>query len=83
MPAFYPENNNPSVGDSEQRSLHKINDVLHGLGIPAHDHITFNPPANPTTITYRRGGASGVVVATMTLTYSGDDVATVAVSFPD
>lgn len=52
--------------------------TIPGLAIPEHDHITLSPPNQPTTITYRQGGASGAVVATLTLTYSGTDVATVA-----
>ncbi len=32
---------------------------------------------NPTTIVYKTGGASGTTVATLTLTYSGDDVTSV------
>lgn len=52
--------------------------VIPGLSIPEHDHITLDPPSQPTTITYRQGGASGAVVATVTLTWSGSDLATVA-----
>ena len=48
-----------------------------GISIPAHDHVQLNPPAQPTTITYRKGGPSGTVVATLTLTYSGADLASV------
>lgn len=42
-----------------------------------YDTIVFNPPDVPTTITYRRGGTSGLVIATLTLTYSGDDIASI------
>lgn len=52
--------------------------VIPGLSIPEHDHITLSPASQPTTITYRQGGATGVVVATVTLTYTGTDVATVS-----
>lgn len=52
--------------------------VIPGLSIPEHDHITLSPPNLPTLITYRRGGAGGVVVATVTLGYSGTDIATVS-----
>jgi hypothetical protein len=52
--------------------------TIPGLAIPEHDHITLTPPSQPTTVVYRQGGPSGAVVATLTLTYSGTDVATVA-----
>lgn len=41
------------------------------------DYIHLDPPSQPTTITYKIGGASGTTVAVLTLTYSGTDVATV------
>lgn len=53
-----------------------------GLNLPAHDYISVSPPAAPTdgdqTITYRRGGVSGDVVATLTVTYVGGEVSEVA-----
>jgi len=56
--------------------------TIRGLEIPAHDHITINPPAAPTnsdqTITYRSGGASGTVVATVTITYTGGEISAVS-----
>jgi hypothetical protein len=40
---------------------------------PAHDHRTFTKSGgNITSIVYRLGGASGVIVGTETLTYDGD-----------
>jgi hypothetical protein len=53
-----------------------------GLNIPAHDYVALSPAATPTTgdqtVTFRQGGSSGTVVATLTLTYSGGDLAAVA-----
>ena len=43
-----------------------------GLNIPQHDFISFTyhgATNNAQTVTYREGGASGTVVATVTLTY--------------
>jgi len=52
-----------------------------GLNIPAHDYIAFSPTAAPTdgsqTVTYKQGGPGGTTVATLTLVYSGGDVASV------
>ena len=52
-----------------------------GLYIPQHDYISISPSAAPTdgdqTITYKIGGASGTTVATLTVTYVGDNVSTV------
>ena len=53
-----------------------------GLNLPAHDYIFFDPAATPSdgdqTITYRRGGATGQVVAVLTLTYVGGNISAVA-----
>lgn len=50
-----------------------------GLLIPTtYDYISFSPAANPTTIIFKTGGVSGTTVGTLTLTYSGNDVETVA-----
>jgi hypothetical protein len=46
--------------------------VVSGLCIPEHDHITLSyTGSNVTGIVYRFGGASGITVATLTLTYDG------------
>lgn len=45
-----------------------------GLDIPEHDHITLayvGTTNNLATVTYREGGASGTVVATLSFTYIG------------
>ena len=56
--------------------------TLEGLSIPAHDYISFSPTSAPATgtqtITYKTGGAGGTTVATLTLTFSGGDLASVA-----
>jgi hypothetical protein len=45
-----------------------------GLEIPTHDHITNSyTGTNLTQTVFRRGGASGTVVATLTMTYDGSD----------
>lgn len=53
-----------------------------GMFIPPHDHITNTyTGSNLTQIVYRRGGATGQTVATMTLTYNANnDVETVALT---
>lgn len=45
-----------------------------GLNIPQHDHVAvayFGATNNIQTVTFREGGATGTVVATLTLTYVG------------
>lgn len=50
-----------------------------GQLVPAEfDAIDLSPPDKPTTIRYYVGGVGGTLVATLSLTYSGDDVATVS-----
>jgi hypothetical protein len=45
-----------------------------GLEIPTHDYIANTyTGTNLTQIVFRRGGASGKIVATLTLTYDGSD----------
>lgn len=51
--------------------------TVEGFNIPPHTHVTLDPPALPTTITYRQGGPTGPVVAVLNLTYSGTDLATI------
>lgn len=47
--------------------------------VPAeYDSIELIPPAKPTVIRYYVGGLSGTLVATLTLSYDGDDVSTVS-----
>jgi len=43
-----------------------------GLAIPEHDHVSMTyTGANLTGVVYRSGGASGLVVTTLTLAYDG------------
>jgi len=45
-----------------------------GLEIPTHDYIANTyTGTNLTQAVFRRGGASGKVVATLTMTYDGSD----------
>jgi hypothetical protein len=46
-----------------------------GLEIPTHDYIsnTYDGSGNLTTVVYKRGGASGNTVATLTMTYDAND----------
>lgn len=53
---------------------YSLTQVSEGLSIPKHDYIflsNYNAFGNPTVIVYRNGGASGVIVAQLTLTYDG------------
>ena len=53
-----------------------------GLYIPPHDYVGITPPAAPSTgnqvVVHRIGGASGTVVATLTLTYTSGELSSVA-----
>lgn len=45
-----------------------------GLEIPTHDYIANTyTGTNLTQVVFRRGGASGTVVATLTMTYDGSN----------
>lgn len=41
------------------------------------DYCDLSPPAQPTTVTFKKGGASGTTVLTLVLTYVGANLATV------
>ena len=59
----------PGGGDAVMRQ---------GLEIPTHDYIANTyTGANVTSQVYKRGGASGKVVATLTMTYDGSNLLTV------
>jgi hypothetical protein len=76
----------PAVQDSrrtyEEISVKKIVkpvSVLEGLSIPEHDFLELSYTGTDLTgVVYRRGGASGAIVATLALTYSGGNLLTVA-----
>lgn len=42
-----------------------------------YDYIELSPATQPTTIIYKSGGTNGMVVATLTITYSGSNIASV------
>ena len=56
--------------------------VVQGLEVPGHDYIEFSPAATPDTgsqdVIFKLGGAAGTTVATLTLTYSGGNLSSVA-----
>lgn len=51
--------------------------VTTGLVPTGWDFVDLSPPALPTTITFKTGGSGGTTIATLSLTYSGSDLATV------
>jgi hypothetical protein len=52
-----------------------------GLAIPEHDYITLTySGANVIGVVYRSGGVNGLVVTTLTLSYTGDNLTTIAKS---
>lgn len=52
-----------------------------GLSIPAHDYIALSyTGTNLTGVQYRTGGASGTIVGTLTLAYSGSNLVSVTKS---
>jgi hypothetical protein len=58
-----------------------VEDVIAGggLGVPEHDHIALAyTDGNLTGVTYRSGGPSGTVVATLTLGYTDGNLTSVA-----
>jgi hypothetical protein len=55
--------------------------AVRGLAIPEHDYVTLTySGANVIGIVYRSGGAAGLVVTTLTLSYTGDNLTTIAKS---
>jgi hypothetical protein len=66
--------NEPELGSNLTLLQLLLNNLSVGPAIPPHDYAELDPPAKPTTITYKVGGAGGSVVGVLTLTYSGDDV---------
>lgn len=64
------ENGNEAnpVSDSNPLPVYQTS----GLSIPVHDYISCTySGSNLTGVTYKDGGASGTVVATLALTYDG------------
>jgi len=53
--------------------------LLAGLKIPTHDYVALSyTGSNLTGVVYRDGGSSGTIVGTLTLTYSGSDLTSIA-----
>ncbi len=62
--------------------MRELVQVTGGMFIPDHDYVgnTYTG-SNLTQVQYRRGGATGSIVATLTMTYNvNDDVVTVVKS---
>ena len=63
---------------------YSVKQMAQGFHLPEYDYLEFSPAAAPATgnqtITYKTGGSSGVVVATLTLTYSSSNLVSVAKS---
>jgi len=55
--------------------VHSAKQVESGISIPEHDSIslTYNVNNDPTVVTYRIGGPSGTIVATISLGYDGNN----------
>jgi hypothetical protein len=58
--------------------------TMTGLNVSLHDYISISPPTAPSTgsqtIVFKTGGAGGTTVATLTLVFSGGDLASVTKS---
>lgn len=55
--------------------------TISGLSIPAHDYIALSyTGTNLSGVQYRTGGASGTIVGTLTLAYSGSNLISVTKS---
>ena len=53
----------------------EVNYMSNGMGIPAHDYISYNYDSSNNLIltTYKLGGASGTTVATVAYTYDSSN----------
>lgn len=51
-----------------------------GLGVPEHDYrsLSYDGSGNLTSVVYKRGGSGGATVATLTLSYSGGNLSSIA-----
>jgi hypothetical protein len=68
----------PGQEEEEPLPNYQLTPTIPGLSIPAHDHIaTTYTGDNPTTVVYRKGGAAGEIVATLTMVYDGDKLVSV------
>jgi len=62
--------------------MRELVQVTGGMFIPDHDYVSNTyTGSNLSQVEYRRGGATGTVVATLTMTYNvNDDIVTVVKS---
>jgi hypothetical protein len=72
MPDYYPENNIPLREDYTERSLQKINAILHAAS-PVWDDInlTYDGNGNLTQAVFKAGGS---VIQTTNLTYTNNNL---------
>lgn len=61
----------------EEYAIKRIEDpirALSGLSIPSHDYagLTYDVSGNLTGVTYKSGGSSGTLVATLVLVYDAE-----------
>jgi len=56
------------------KKFDRVTDLSNPLGIPAHDFIsnTYDVNGNVTSVQYKLGGSSGVLVMTLTMTYDAN-----------
>jgi len=59
----------------ENARFNRHNDVSNPMGIPPHDYIvnTYDGSNNLLTATYYRGGSTGDIVASLSMTYDAND----------
>jgi len=61
---------NPATADNQA--------YLVGMEIPAHDYISLTQAATTDTWTYKTGGAGGITVATIVVTYTDSGKGTIS-----
>jgi hypothetical protein len=55
-------------------ALRRYEPAIPGLAIPEHDYVSLTyTGSNPTTVVYKQGGSTGVIVATLVMTYDGNN----------
>ena len=70
------------VDDSSNPAVRVIDSVANALVPSRYDYVALSnySGSNPQTIVFKNGGALGATVATLTLTYSGDNLTSVTKS---
>lgn len=53
-------------------------EIASGFGIPAYDYLSLATASTTDTYTFKRGGASGVLVNTLVITYTDSTKATIS-----